>query len=462
MATQYQTISGDHFPEYYFAGFTSTPGDVELLKATQAQVILYEKVTWCVADPKTGQGVERGLRYGDNPGQEAALYRPVNGNLVLSGIEFLRPDIRGGLVGAIDSEALVRSGKHPGKTNLTDIDSALGILRYLAAAPAVAIIKHNNPSGVAIADRLPDAYQRAWEADPVAPFGGVLVANRALDTETAEAISKQYYEVVCAPEYEEGAVEILARRKNLRVIRLPSIDRLGEFADYRAVETKTLTDGSVAVQWSCIPTIGKEGHPIQSPEDFAKYLEMPTDIPERAQEGPRLVRTGKKASIDRKPTDRELRDLWFAWMVESGVISNSIVAAKDGATVAIGAGGQDRVMMARQVVTKAYAARKALLSLRAHGMIFDALGLEVRQGKFSPDVLTEIEEEAKKGNAGLDGAVAASDAFFPFRDGTDMLLREGVSAIAQPGGSLRDYDSVVACNEAGCTMVLTNQRSFRH
>ncbi len=460
MISPYQTFTGDHYPDYFFAGFTAQPDELKVLEATQAQVVLYKKVTWNVPDAKTGEPVERGLRYGDNPTQEAALYRPINGNLVLAGIEFIHLD--GALVGGIDTEALVRSGKHPGRINLTDIDSALGILRYLSQQPAVAIIKHNNPSGVAIGERLIDAYQRAWEADPVAPFGGVLVSNRPLCKETAQAVSEQYYEVVCAPDYEEGVVDILASRKNLRIIRLPNINRLGEFADRRYMELKTLTDGSVTTQWSYAPTIGKENVAIQTAEDFAANISLPTDIPERLPEGGRLKRTGRTLSIERKPTEKELRDMWFAWMVECGVVSNSIVAAKDGATIAIGVGGQDRVLMARQVVNKAYASQKALLALRKYGMIFDALALEVRRGAYDASVLTEIEEKVNANNAGLRGAVVASDAFFPFRDGTDALLQEGITAIAQPGGSLRDYDSVEACNEVGSTMVLTHQRCFKH
>ena len=460
MTSQYQTFSGDHFPQYFLSGFTSEPDDVKLLEATQAQVVLYEKVVWSVTNQKTGEAEERGLRYGDNPAQEAALYRPINGNLILAGIEFV--DTGNSLAGAIDSEALVRSGKHPSRTNLTDIDSALGILRFFPETPAAAIIKHNNPSGVAIADSILDAYSRAWEADCIASFGGVLVANRPIDKPTAEAVTKQYFEVVCAPDYEEGVVDILASRKNLRVIRLPSIDRLADFAERRVMELKTLTDGSVAAQWSHLPSAGKEGQIIRTAQDFANLVVPPVDVPERLPIEGRLKRTGKTATIDRQPTERELRDLWFAWMVEGGVISNSIVAAKDGATLAIGVGGQDRVLMARQVVTKAYECKKALYAVRAHGFNFDALALEVRQGQFGPEVLDEIESRVDQERAGLPGSVAASDAFFPFRDGVDVLLQEGISAIVHPGGSLRDYDSVVACNEAGTSMVLTHQRSFRH
>ena len=460
MTSPYQTFSGDHFPQYFFSGFTSEPDDVKLLEATKAQVVLYEKVIWSVANPKTGESEERGLRYGDNPAQEAALYRPINGNLVLAGIEFV--DTGDALTGSIDTKALIRSGKHPSRTNLTDIDSALGVLRFFPGTPAAAIIKHNNPSGVAIADSISDAYNRAWEADCIAAFGGVLVVNRPVDRVTAEAVSTQYFEVVCAPDYEEGAVDILAARKNLRIIRLPSIDRLSDYAERRVMELKTLTDGSVAAQWSHLPSAGKDGEIIRGADDFKRLVTPPADVPERLPVQGRLKRTGNAVTIERQPNERELRDMWFAWMVEGGVISNSIVAAKDGVTMAIGVGGQDRVLMARQVITKAYECRKALYAVQKYGFNFDALALEVRQGNYDPSVLEEIESRVNDERAGLPGAVAASDAFFPFRDGVDVLLKEGISAIVHPGGSLRDYDSIVACNEAGASMVLTGQRSFRH
>ena len=134
-----------------FAGFTDTPADVDVLNATRAQVVLYEKVTWALPND-AGVLEEKGLRYGENPGQECALYRPINGNLVFAGIEFLGSDT--GLVGGLKNESLLQFGKHPSKTNLTDIDSGLGILKYFSDHPCAVIMKHNNPSGVALGDTL--------------------------------------------------------------------------------------------------------------------------------------------------------------------------------------------------------------------------------------------------------------------------------------------------------------------
>ena len=431
---QYSKIVDDHFPNYFFAGFTDTPSDIDTLKATQAQVCLYEKVTWTIPD-SNGVPEEKGLRYGENPGQEAALYRPINGNLILAGVEFVHPEK--GLIGAMDTEALIQSGKHPGKINLTDIDSGLAILKHFHEYPCAIIIKHNNPSGVALGDSLVEAYTKAWEADPVAPFGGVLVVNRAVDKETAQAVSSQYYEVICAPEYEEGTLDILARRKNLRVIRLKNIVNLNEAIDSRFLDMKCLSDGSLIQQWSYRPTIGKDQNVIRSFQDFADGVEIPREIPVRTMEKGKLVRTGETISLNRAPTEEEMKDLWFGWMVETGVLSNSVLTAKNLATVSIGAGGQDRVLMAKQCVAKALDSRKALLSYKKYNMNYDALALEVRQGNQSESALREIDDEAVEHHGGLEGAVAASDAFFPFRDGVDTLLEKGISGIVQPGGSLR-------------------------
>jgi phosphoribosylaminoimidazolecarboxamide formyltransferase / IMP cyclohydrolase len=456
---QYSTVIDDHFPQYFFSGFTDNPDVTDMLRAVNAQVCLYEKVTWSLPGDD-GEMVEKGLRYGENPGQEAALYRPINGHINLAGIEFLGEG--SGLVGNMNEDCLIQFGKHPSKTNLTDVDSGLSILKYFHEFPCAIIIKHNNPSGVAIGDNLADAYMKAWKADPIAPFGGVVVVNRPVDKETAEVVAEQYYEVICAPDYEDGAVEILKGRKNLRIIRLKDISRLTDYIGQRYVDLKSLSDGSIFQQWSYIPTAGKDQNVIRSFKDFSDSVELPVDLPERAMIDGRIKKTGKTVSIQRKPTEQELKDMWFAWMVETGVTSNSVLTAKDGATVSIGVGGQDRVMMAKQCVSKAFISRQALLSIQKHGMQFDALVLEALNGVFPHSAVKAIENEAMKGNAGLEGAVCASDAFFPFRDGVDALLDQGITAIVQPGGSLRDSDAVQACNDVNATMVFTSMRCFKH
>jgi phosphoribosylaminoimidazolecarboxamide formyltransferase / IMP cyclohydrolase len=456
---QYQTVMDDHFPQYFFAGYTDSQTDVEVLKATEAQVLLYQKVTWALPG-EDGQIIEKGLRYGENPGQEAALYKPINGHLVMAGVEFIGPGQ--GLVGALDAEAMIQFGKHPSKTNLTDVDSGLSILKYFHEQPCAIIIKHNNPSGVALGDTLLDAYDKAFEADPIAPFGGVLVVNRPVDIDTAEAVSHQYYEVICAPEYEEDAVRILSKRKNLRIVKLKDITKLQDYLGQRVIDMKSLSDGSLFHQWSYVPTVGPNNTVIKTFDDFAKNVEIPNDIPVRGMVDGRIQKTGDVTAINRQPTEAEMKDMWFAWMVETCVTSNSVLTAKNLATVSIGVGGQDRVMMAKQCVTKAYESRKALLALQKHGMLFDALLLEVQLGVMNHKILRAIEEEATEGCAGLEGAIAASDAFFPFRDGVDALLEQGITAIVQPGGSLRDADAVTACNENNATMVFTSMRCFKH
>jgi phosphoribosylaminoimidazolecarboxamide formyltransferase/IMP cyclohydrolase len=152
----YRTVMDDHFPAEMKISF----GD---------QVLLYRKRTWKIANEKTGEVIEKGLRYGENPGQEAALYEMVNGNLLLGGCEFIGPGK--GLVSAISEKDMIQSGKHPGKINLTDVDNALNILKYLAGDPAVVIVKHNNPCGVAYASNLAEAYEKADMADRIAAFG---------------------------------------------------------------------------------------------------------------------------------------------------------------------------------------------------------------------------------------------------------------------------------------------------
>ncbi|MFO7740034.1 MAG: hypothetical protein R6V46_16265 [Desulfatiglandaceae bacterium] len=224
----YRTVMDDHFPSEMTISF----GD---------QTLVYRKRTWKIAEEKRGELVEKGLRYGENPGQEAALYELVNGNLVLGQCRFIEPGR--GLVSAISEEDMIQSGKHPGKTNLTDVDNALNIMKYLTAGPAVVIVKHNNPCGVAYASTLAEAYRKADRADRIAAFGGCALFNRPIDLTTAEMISKNYLEVVAAPDFESGTVGILSQRANLRIIRIARMDRLSQYAPMRFVDFKSLIDG---------------------------------------------------------------------------------------------------------------------------------------------------------------------------------------------------------------------------
>ncbi|MCX7681628.1 MAG: IMP cyclohydrolase [Anaerolineae bacterium] len=408
----YHTIMDDHFPERMEISFISDEGRTTLV---------YEKVSWVI------DGVRKGLRYGENPGQEAALYRLINGNLVLGEVKTIAP----GRYLVSDAE-LLQFGKHPGKINLTDADNALNILRYLTERPAAAIMKHNNPSGVAVADTILEAYLKADLADHVAAFGGCIALNRPVDVPTAEAISERYAEVVVAPEFEEGTLSILGRRKNLRIMRIDNIKRLAEFATERFVDFKSLIDGSIIAQLSYVPQTRTKADLMLA----------------------EAVHNGVVYRIAREPTDREYEDMLFGWMVEAGVTSNSVIYVKDLVTVGIGTGEQDRVGVAEIARDKAYRKMADRLAYERYGVIYSALEDEGRR--------REIREEVEAQHGGLIGAVMVSDGFFPFRDGVDVGLREGVTAVIQPGGSLNDYQVIQACNEAGATMVFTGQRSFKH
>jgi len=229
----YRTIVEDHFPSRM---------EISFVEENERQTLIYEKVLWTI------DGENKGLRYGENPGQEAALYKLVNGNLILGAAESIQP----GRYLASDIE-LLQSGKHPGKTNLTDADNSLNILRYFMDTPTAVIVKHNNPCGVARSQSLEEAYLKANMADRVAAFGGCIALNRPVDQATAEAINQQYAEVVVAPDFEDGVMDIFAKKKNLRVIRIGNIDRLETFVGQRVVEFKSLIDGGIITQWSFVP-----------------------------------------------------------------------------------------------------------------------------------------------------------------------------------------------------------------
>src|SRR6056297_3309110 len=308
----YKTIMDDHF----------TPAmEISFVNGDSRQTLFYEKVSWII------DGVEKGLRYGENPGQEAALYRLVNGNLALGDAKTIMPGKH--LVSDIE---LLQSGKHPGKTNLTDADNSLNILRYFTDTPCAVIVKHNNPCGAARADSLEQAYANAYMADRIAAFGGCIALNKAVDKATAEGIANQYAEVVVAPEFEEGVIDILGRRKNLRVIRINAMDKLQSFIGEQVVDFKSLMDGGIVAQWSFVPkTLKKEDLFIASTE----YK-------------------GTTYKVDRVPTDREYEDMLFGWLVESGITSNSVIYVKDNCTVGIGTGEQDRVGVAEFAGDRAY------------------------------------------------------------------------------------------------------------
>lgn len=408
----YHTITTDQFPPQM---------EISFVDQDKRQTLFYERVTWNI------DNVEKGLRYGENPGQEAALYKLVNGNLVLGETVTVQP----GQYLASDVE-LLQSGKHPGKTNLTDADNSLNILRYFTDKPTVVIVKHNNPCGVARAATLENAYRKANMADRVAAFGGCIALNRAVDKATAEAIASQYSEVVVAPEFEEGAMAVLTKKKNLRVIRVANIDRLQDFVGQRFVDFKSLIDGGIVAQWSFVPK-------TRSKDDLALASCDYKD---------------KTYRIKREPTEKEYQDMLFGWYVEAGLTSNSVLYVKDELTVGIGTGEQDRVGVAEIARDKAYRKLADRYCFEVHQVAYNDLK--------DPQKKAAIDARVAEEKGGLIGAAMVSDAFFPFRDGVDVGLREGISAVIQPGGSNNDYQSIEACNEAGATMVYTGQRSFKH
>ncbi len=313
------------------------------------------------------------LRYGENPHQDAAFY--VNGS------------DRAGIATARQIQ-----GKELSYNNLNDTDAAFELVSEFdpKSGPAVAIIKHANPCGVARANTLTEAYRRALICDPTSAFGGIIALNGALDGPTATEIAKVFTEVVIAPDADEAAREILSFKKNLRLLLT------GGLADPRAVGQ---TIKSVA-----------GGYLLQGRDNGKVTLD---DL---------------KVVTRRQPTEQELQDLLFAFTVCKHVKSNAIIYVKDGATVGMGAGQMSRVDSARVAVRKSQDAS-------------EAAGL--------PEAMTK-------------GSVVASDAFFPFADGLIHAAEAGVTAVIQPGGSMRDDEVIAAANERGLAMVMTGMRHFKH
>lgn len=402
------------------------------------QMLEYRKKVWNIYDADEKAEVERGIRYGENPDQPAALYELVNGNIVLGDVRFF--DFEDGLVSKITEKDQLQVGKHPGKINLTDVDNGLNILRLLDQKPACSIMKHNNPCGAAYGSTSAEAFEKAFWCDRIAAFGGAVIFTRPVDVETAKAMVPYYFEVVCAPDFEGPALDILKKWKNLRILQIREIERLQKFKGRRIIDFKSLMDGGLIVQES-------QPFAIRTKDDLkpaeAKYK-------------------GQPYKINRAPTERELNDMLFGWYVESGVSSNSALFVKDEATVAIGTGEQDRVGVVEIATFKAYTKFMDALVFKKFGVPYAVFKLEAERGERSADDLRELEEYTKAQKAGLVGSVVVSDGFFPFRDGVDAAIREGATGVIQPGGSERDFEVIEACNESNVTMVFTGQRLFKH
>jgi phosphoribosylaminoimidazolecarboxamide formyltransferase/IMP cyclohydrolase len=285
---------------------------------------------------------------------------------------------------------------------------------------------------VAKADSLAESYMRALMADRVAAFGGAIALNREVDRETAELIVQGYAEVVVAPEFAKGVMDIFGKMKNLRVMRINAMSRLQEYIGKRFVDLKSLIDGGVIAQWSFVPHARTKDKLIHARAEYQ----------------------GKEYKINRLPTEREYDDLLFGWLVESGVTSNSVLYVKDGATVGIGTGEQDRVGVAEIARDKAYRKLADRICWERYKIPYNNLN--------DRDIRAEIDKEVMEKKGGLIGSCMVSDAFFPFRDGVDVGIREGISAVIQPGGSNRDFEVIEACNEANVAMVFTGERSFKH
>lgn len=420
LTSMYTTISGDPFP-------------TELTILLGDQKLVYAKRTWVI------DGEERGLRYGENPDQPAAVYELRSGSLTLGGVAYRGPGQ--GLVSSLTEEHMIQAGKHPGKTNLTDVDNAVNILQYLTAKPAALILKHNNPCGAAwSAKGVADALEKAFWCDRIAAFGGAVVVNRPLDSDAAKIIDSAYFEVVAAPAFADGVLGVLKKRKNLRIMMIPGLAHLETMSAAPFLDIKSLADGGLVLQRSFM-------NRIRTADDF-----LPASA--TAKDGTTL--------IARKPGPKEADDLLFAWAVEAGVTSNSVIFVKDGATVAIGTGEQDRVGCVELAVHKAYAKYTDKLVFQKTGLSLYELAQKAADDPRGADILEECKTEAHNARGGLAGSSMVSDGFFPFRDGVDAAMAHDIAAIAQPGGSMRDMEVIRAVNERGVAMVFTGQRSFRH
>ena len=320
-------------------------------------------------------GITATLRYGENPHQRARLA--------------VTDESAPGLAGA---EQL--GGKEMSYNNYVDADAAVRAA-YDHALPAVAVVKHNNPCGIAVAGEDEDialAHERAHGTDPVSAYGGVIATNRTVTLAMAQQVKPVFTEVILAPGYEDEALELLRTKKNLRILRLD-----GEHS--RGVEMREIWGGMLIQDTDAIDAEG---------DDPSQWT----------------LAAGEAAD------DVTLADLAFAWRSVRAVKSNAILLAKDSAAVGIGMGQVNRLDSCRLAVTRAN-------TLGRHD-----------EGESAP-------ERAR-------GAVAASDAFFPFADGAQILLDAGVTAIVQPGGSIRDEEVIEACRAAGVTMYLTGTRHFAH
>ena len=302
------------------------------------------------------------MRYGENPHQSAAFYRE-------------RSPAPGQLAGYVQLQ-----GKALSYNNIADADAALECVRAFQA-PACVIVKHANPCGVAVAAGLAEAYAKAFKTDTTSAFGGIIAFNRPVDGATATAVARQFVEVVIAPSFNADARAVFSPKQNLRLLEVAAGD------GHNDLDFKRIGGGLLA----------------QTPDTH------------------RLAASDLKVVTKREPTAADRDDLMFAWCVAQYVKSNTIVFARDGMTLGVGAGQMSRIDSARIASIK-----------------------------------------AKEAGLSLAGSAAASDAFFPFRDGLDVVVDAGARCVIQPGGSMRDEEVIAAANERDIAMVFTGVRHFRH
>lgn len=310
------------------------------------------------------------LRYGENPHQQAAYYRdlyPAPGSLV-TGVQL--------------------QGKELSYNNIADADAAWECVKSFDA-PACVIVKHANPCGVAVGKDALEAYGKAFQTDPTSAFGGIIAFNRPVDGEAAQAVSRQFVEVLMAPDFAPQALEVFKGKPNVRLLRI------------------ALPPGG-ATDWD-------NGRNAVDVKRVGSGLLMQT------ADNRELTLADLKVVTKKQPTQEQLQDLLFAWKVAKYVKSNAIVFCKDGMTMGVGAGQMSRLDSARIASIKA---QHAKLSLQ--------------------------------------GTAVASDAFFPFRDGLDVVVDAGASCVIQPGGSMRDEEVIAAADERGVAMVFSGVRHFRH
>ncbi len=340
------------------------------------------------ADLTLGLRRLRSLRYGENPHQSAALYGWASSPAGLDESADATPT--GAPAQSTVAGSRLLHGKELSYNNLLDLDSALAAAASFTA-PTTVIIKHTNPCGLACNDSLAESYRRANAGDPVSAYGGVIGFNREVDAETAGEVSQLFYEAIISPGYSDAALDILTKKKNLRLLATgapvgPSVpaSAIASVTDLRQMDMRHISGGLL----------------LQTADNASDQ-----DIQ-------------RKVVSEREPTFEEITDLLFAWKAVRHVKSNAIVLAKNLMVVGVGAGQTSRVYSVQIAVDRA--------ADRARG------------------------------------AVLASDAYFPFSDGVETAAKAGVTAIIQPGGSIRDEESIRMANKYGIAMVLTGQRHFRH